>query len=79
MDKCPHKRGLIMSNIKFNLGGIGKGSEYKTVNLAEICDIEANIMNLDSFCDDGTVDEFFLSHTLEHIPVTEYKIGRAHV
>lgn len=62
-----------MKNLKFNLGGIGKGGEYKTVNLAEICDIEANIMDLDSFCDDNTVDEFFLSHTLEHIPVTEYK------
>jgi predicted SAM-dependent methyltransferase len=73
MDKCPYKRGLIMSSIRFNLGGIGKGSEYKTVNLAEICDIEANIMDLDSFCDDGTVDEFFLSHTLEHISVLQYK------
>ena len=62
-----------MKELKFNLGGIGKGGEYKTVNLAEVCDIEANIMDLDSFCDDNSVDEFFLSHTLEHIPVTEYK------
>jgi len=62
-----------MKEIKFNLGGIGKGSEYKTVNLAEVCDIEANIMDLDSFCEDGTVDEFFLSHTLEHISVLQYK------
>jgi len=62
-----------MSTLKFNLGGIGKNSEYKTVNLAEICDIEANIMDLDSFCKDNTVDEFFLSHTLEHIPVINYK------
>lgn len=62
-----------MSYLRFNLGGIGKGSEYKTVNLAEICDIEANIMDLDLFCQDETVDEFFLSHTLEHIPVLEYK------
>lgn len=62
-----------MEKLKFNLGGIGRGGEYKTVNLAEICDIECNIMNLDSFCEDGTVDEFFMSHTLEHIPVTEYK------
>jgi predicted SAM-dependent methyltransferase len=60
--------------LKFNLGGIGIGDpEYKTVNLAEICDIKANIMELDSFCGDGQVDEFFLSHTLEHITVTEYK------
>jgi predicted SAM-dependent methyltransferase len=62
-----------MSKLKFNLGGIGQGSEYKTVNLAEICDIHANIMDLDSFCKDNSVDEFYLSHTLEHIPVTEYK------
>lgn len=68
-----------MSSIKFNLGGIGKGSEYKTVNLAEICDIEANIMDLDSFCDDGTVDEFFLSHTLEHISVLKYKSFLLHM
>jgi predicted SAM-dependent methyltransferase len=63
-----------MKELKFNLGGIGRGGEeYKTVNLAEVCDIEANIMDLDSFCDDGTVDEFFLSHTLEHISVLQYK------
>jgi hypothetical protein len=43
-----------MKELKFNLGGIGKGGqEYKTVNLAEICDIDANIMDLDSFCKDG--------------------------
>lgn len=68
-----------MNSIKFNLGGIGKGSEYKTVNLAEICDIEANIMDLDSFCNDGTVDEFFLSHTLEHISLLQYKSFLEHM
>lgn len=62
-----------MSTLKFNLGGIGCNTDYKTVNLAEVCDIKANIMDLDSFCQDNTVDEFFLSHTLEHIPVTHYK------
>jgi predicted SAM-dependent methyltransferase len=66
--------------LKYNLGGIGKNNpEYKTVNLAEICDIEANIMDLDSFCKDNSVDEFFLSHTLEHIPVTEYKSFLTHM
>lgn len=59
--------------LKFNLGGIGVNTEYQTVNLAELCDIHADIMDLDSFCEDGTVDEFFLSHTLEHIPVTHYR------
>ena len=68
-----------MKEIKFNLGGIGKGSEYQTVNLAEVCDIEANIMDLDSFCEDGTVDEFFLSHTLEHISVLQYKAFLLHM
>jgi glycosyltransferase involved in cell wall biosynthesis len=63
-----------MKELKFNLGGIGRGGEeYKTVNLAETCDIDANIMDLDSFCEDGTVDEFYLSHTLEHISLLEYK------
>jgi predicted SAM-dependent methyltransferase len=63
-----------MSEIKFNLGGIGIGDkEYKTVNLAELCDIKADIMDLDSFCQDNTVSEFFMSHTLEHIPVIHYK------
>lgn len=60
--------------IKYNLGGIGKGDpEYKTVNLAEICDIHANIVDLDSFCANNSVDEFYLSHTLEHISVLDYK------
>lgn len=62
-----------MNDLRFNLGGLWTGDPiYKTVNLAEDCDIKADIMNLDSFCDDETVDEFFLSHTIEHIPVTEY-------
>lgn len=59
--------------IRFNLGGIGIGTEYTTVNLAEVCDIHADIMDLDSFCEDNSVDEFYLSHTLEHIPVIKYK------
>lgn len=60
--------------IKFDLGGIGYGKNgYKTVNLAAKCDVHENIMELDKFCSDGTVDEFYLSHTVEHIPVTHYK------
>ena len=63
-----------MNEIKFNLGGIGVGDkEYKTVNLVELCDIKDNIMDLDSFCGDNTVSEFYMSHTLEHIPVVDYK------
>jgi predicted SAM-dependent methyltransferase len=58
--------------LKYNLGGIGKGEEYKTVNLAELADINHDIMDLSSFCKDNSVNEFLLSHTLEHIPVTKY-------
>jgi predicted SAM-dependent methyltransferase len=60
--------------IKYDLGGIGYGKNgYKTVNLAAKCDIYENIIELDKFCEDDSVDEFYLSHTVEHIPVTHYK------
>lgn len=60
--------------IKFDLGGVGVGKNgYKTVNLVSSSDIEENILDLDKFCDDNTVDEFYLSHTMEHIPVTHYR------
>jgi predicted SAM-dependent methyltransferase len=60
--------------LKYNLGGIGvNGPEYKTVNLAAECDIHEDILNLDNFCSKNSVDEFYLSHTLEHIPVLDYK------
>ena len=63
-----------MNEIKFDLGGIGTGKNgYKTVNLAASCDIKENIIELDKFCEDDSVDEFYLSHTVEHIPVTHYK------
>ena len=64
----------MTSLLKFDLGGIGPGRDgYSTVNLAVDSDIKENIVNLDSFCEDNTVDEFFLSHTLEHIHVTQYR------
>jgi len=61
--------------MKFNLGGTGKDPDgYITVNIAVKCDISANILDLDSFIkNDGTVDEFFMRHALEHIPVDKYK------
>lgn len=69
----PTQERIKMSELRFNLGGLWTGDPvYKTVNLAEVCDIHADIMNLDTFCKDETVDEFFLSHTIEHIPITEY-------
>lgn len=60
--------------IKFDLGGVGKGiNGYKTVNLAVEADIKENITNLDLFCNDNSVDEFYMSHTLEHVSVIDYK------
>ena len=59
--------------MKFDLGGVGKGTNgYTTVNLGTYADIKADIMNLDSFCEDNSVDEFYMSHTLEHVPVIHY-------
>lgn len=63
-----------MEELKFDLGGRGYGKNgYKTVNLAAKCDIYENIMDLDKFCEDNSVSEFFMSHTIEHIPITHYK------
>lgn len=60
--------------MKYNLGGIGRRPNgYVTVNMIDNCDIQCDIMDLDKFCSDGSVDEFLLEHTLEHIPITEYK------
>lgn len=60
--------------IKFDLGGVGKGTNgYKTVNLAVDADIKEDIINLDLFCEDNSVDEFYMSHTLEHISIIHYK------
>jgi predicted SAM-dependent methyltransferase len=66
--------GVTDNLLKFDLGGVGAGKNgYKTVNLVATCDIKENIIELDKFCDDNSVDEFYLSHTVEHIPVTHYK------
>lgn len=66
--------------IKFDLGGIGPGRNgYLTVNLMANCDITEDITALDKFCQDNTVDEFFLSHTLEHVPVTQYRSFLLHL
>lgn len=57
--------------MKFDLGGIGTREGYKTVNLVQPCDILTDIMDL-NFVGDNAAEEFFLSHTLEHIPVERY-------
>lgn len=53
--------------LKFDLGGTLKSNIYKTVNLSGNPDIKADILDLDSFCANNSVDEFFMSHTYEHI------------
>jgi|TARA_R110000824_G_scaffold307678_1_gene495317 hypothetical protein len=68
--------------MKYNLGGRATGShflgsrsaEYKNVNLEEGSDFNHDITDLDAFIkEDGVVDEFFMEHTLEHVPITKYK------
>ena len=58
--------------LRYNLGGCGKDPGRITVNLRAPADIIADIVNLDSFCKDGAADEFFMSHTLEHVPLEFY-------
>ncbi len=63
-----------MKPIKYDLGGVHKSRDgWQSVNLGSVnCDIQADILDLDSFCQDGTVDEFALVHTLEHVPIHLY-------
>lgn len=60
--------------LKFDLGGTRKRTlpGFKIVNLVGDCDVHADITDLDKFAEDNTVDEFYLSHTLEHIPILKY-------
>lgn len=62
-----------MSEIYFDLGGTKKEDGYQRVNLVGETDVRADITELDSFCEDGTVLEFRLNHTLEHIPQPKYR------
>ena len=60
--------------MKYNLGGRGKGTDYIHVNLEDDCDVKHDILDLDGFIkEDGVVEEFFLEHTLEHVPIPQYK------
>jgi hypothetical protein len=58
--------------LRFDLGGIKKGGEWRTVNIHEDADIVADFTGLDAFCEDNSVDEFYLSHALEHVPSPKY-------
>ena len=68
--------------MKYNLGGRPTGShflgnrspEYKNVNLEEGSDLPYDITELDKFIpEDNVVEEFFMEHTLEHVPIPKYK------
>lgn len=59
--------------IKFDLGGLHKHEDYISVNLMGNPAIKTDITDLDSFCKDNSVDEFFMSHTFEHIPLLDIK------
>lgn len=62
-----------MAERKYDLGGVGRGGLYTTVNLIDNCDIHCDLIEIDQYVpEDGVVDEFYLSHTLEHIPVERY-------
>ncbi len=55
--------------IKLDLGGIGKGQDgWKTINLLPGVDIQEDIMDIDNYCHDNSVDIFKLNHTFEHLP-----------
>lgn len=59
---------------RFDLGGYGKGGERITVNLAPDCDIQADILDIERYApESASVHEFYLSHTLEHIPIERYR------
>ncbi len=58
--------------IRFDLGGLGRGGERTTVNLAGDADVRADIVDYAAILNEGEVDEFYLSHTLEHVPGEQY-------
>jgi hypothetical protein len=62
------------SPLRYDLGGYKPIANGRiTVNLAGESDIRQDIRELDAFIpEDGVVDEFYLCHTLEHIPVVDY-------
>lgn len=59
--------------LKFDLGGLGRGGDRRTVNIHEDADVQHDFLDFDAYCEDGTVEEFYLSHALEHIPSQRYR------
>jgi predicted SAM-dependent methyltransferase len=60
--------------LRYDLGGYKSAAGGRiSVNLAGESDIHHDIRDLDAYIsEDAVVDEFYLSHTLEHIPVLDY-------
>lgn len=67
------KLGIGSQPLCFDLGGVGKGGARRTVNIHAHADVEADFTDLDAFCRDGSVDEFYFSHALEHVRVEGYR------
>lgn len=61
--------------LRYDLGGYKSIANGRiTVNLAGESDVHHDIRELDAFIsEDAVVDEFYLCHTLEHIPVVDYE------
>ncbi|MDA1055358.1 MAG: hypothetical protein O3C40_33580 [Planctomycetota bacterium] len=61
--------------LRYDLGGVGFGPNGRlAVNLHTDCDIHHDFTDLDGFIErDGCVEEFYLCHSLEHVPVTRYR------
>lgn len=59
--------------VRFDLGGVGRGGEWQTVNLVGDPDVRCDILEVERYAAiDGSVDAFRLSHTLEHVPSERY-------
>jgi hypothetical protein len=60
--------------LRYDLGGYKPAANGRiTVNLAGESDIHHDIRDFDAYIsEDAVVDEFYLSHTLEHIPAVDY-------
>jgi predicted SAM-dependent methyltransferase len=60
--------------LRYDLGGYKPAANGRiTVNLFGDSDIHHDIRDLDAYIfEDGIVDEFYLSHTLEHMPVLDH-------
>ena len=61
------------SRKRYDLGGTGDAEGYLSVNLCGSPDFLCELTKVDAYCtDDGSAEEFRLSHTLEHVPSHHY-------